>query len=162
MQDTACWIHLSACWCTLSDDSSSWCRWSYLRKICTAVVTSHWEQIARQQQRKKQQRKITTENALQEKIGVTRKVIRLQRKCRYLIGRMNVISCWSTRKKCRNIVTAIVSLLLCVRNIAQRVNSLRFIQRPIKSHNITLFLMHIQPLTDTDRLSLPYSQSLND
>jgi len=40
----------------------------------------------------KQQRKITTENALQEKIGVT-KVIRLQRKCRYLIRRMNIISC---------------------------------------------------------------------
>jgi len=30
----------------------------------------------------------------------------------------------------RGTVTAIVSLLLCVRNIAQRVNSLRFIQLP--------------------------------
>jgi len=41
----------------------------------------------------KQQRKITTENALREKIGVTKKVIRLQRKCRYLVARMNIISC---------------------------------------------------------------------
>ena len=40
-----------------------------------------------------------------------------------------------------------------VRNKTQRVNSLCFIQRLIKSHSISLFLMRIQSPTDTDRLS---------
>jgi len=53
------------------------------------------------------------------------------------------------------LVTAIVymsvSAVMCG-NIAQRVNSLCFIQRSIKSYSISLFLVRTQSLTDTNRL----------
>ena len=46
-----------------------------------------------------------------------------------------------------------------VRNKTQRVNSLCFIQRSIKSYSISLFLMRIQSPTDTNRLSSSLSMT---
>ena len=48
-----------------------------------------------------------------------------------------------------------------VRNKTQRVNSLCFIQRLIKSYSISLFLMRIQSPTDTNRLSSSLSMTNN-